>query len=307
MSYRIPMRSPKGFTLVELLVVIAIIGVLVALLLPAVQQAREAARRMQCSNNLKQIGLGLHNYHDTYNTFPAAARARGNGLPWLVAILPFIEQQNVHDSFNHNAASWQANNAVAFQGKQNTYLCPSGTHNGSTHTGERVNGEPIWTSHYYGIMGPEGQKQDGSFYTFDVNPAGHGGFGRDGVLGLEEKSRTAGFRDIIDGTSNTLFVGENSWFRNKESYRAWHRGGQVDGSGNPVNHMGGAKNVKFAINAVPYNGSTGWHDCSFGSQHPGGAQFLKCDGSVKFLTENLDMVIYKAAASRNGMEPMQLD
>jgi len=104
-----------GFTLVELLVVIAIIGILVALLLPAVQAAREAARRTQCTNNLKQLGLALHNYHDTYKSFPARGvfGAANTGPPmrayhhtWIEAILPFIEQQPLYDSVNHNAPVW---------------------------------------------------------------------------------------------------------------------------------------------------------------------------------------------------------
>ena len=99
----------RGFTLVELLVVIAIIGILVALLLPAIQAAREAARRTQCTNNLKQINLGLNNYHDTFRIFPPGAwnyANRGNGLAWTVFILPFLEQQTVYEEFEFGRNSW---------------------------------------------------------------------------------------------------------------------------------------------------------------------------------------------------------
>src|SRR5262245_22393651 len=105
------LRARRAFTLVELLVVIAIIGVLVALLLPAVQAAREAARRMRCSNNLKQLSLGLHNYEDVHKTLPPAG-INTNQMSWLVLVLPYIEQTNLYDRFNFNAGAWNANNRI---------------------------------------------------------------------------------------------------------------------------------------------------------------------------------------------------
>ncbi len=130
-------RSSRGFTLIELLVVIAIIAILIALLLPAVQQAREAARRTQCKNNLKQLGLGLHNYHDVYNRFPLPAILHSNapgagGIGgmltsnvWSLAILPFLEQANVYSSYDMNFSAWEPKNAAAGQTKLTAYLCPS--------------------------------------------------------------------------------------------------------------------------------------------------------------------------------------
>lgn len=292
----------RGFTLVELLVVIAIIGVLVALLLPAVQAAREAARRMQCSNNLKQIGLGMHNYHDTFLKFPAAASAYGHGLSWHVSILPFLEQGPLYDRFNLSVTGWHSNNAAAVFPVE-TYFCPSGTVRESLLEGEEYNGQRLPTAHYYGVSGPKGGNPNGAAYEFDAEPSGHGGYARQGVLGLLEKGGQRAFRDVTDGTSNTLLVGELSW-KDANSYRAWHRGTRGDGIGADG---GGFKNVNYAINAYAYDGATNWNDISFGSQHPGGALFLLCDGSVRFLNENINMANYRAAASRNGGEVLGLE
>ena len=115
----------RGFTLVELLVVIAIIGILIALLLPAVQAAREAARRTQCTNNLKQFGLGMHNYHDTYKTFPYGHDNTGRRVTWFPLILPFIEQQALHDEFDWVANSWFGAQAPACNRDVPGARCPS--------------------------------------------------------------------------------------------------------------------------------------------------------------------------------------
>ncbi|MEX0818470.1 MAG: DUF1559 domain-containing protein, partial [Pirellulaceae bacterium] len=157
------MSKHRGFTLVELLVVIAIIGILVALLLPAVQAAREAARRMQCSNNLKQLGLALHNYHDTLKTFPPGyvsnrpgvegssswCRSGGvQGAPWTALILPYMEQQNLHDQFNFNVPFQATSNQMAPPNSNvviplDTYSCPSDV---------RLGSNPLWNS-YFGVQG----------------------------------------------------------------------------------------------------------------------------------------------------------
>ena len=290
-------RQRRGFTLVELLVVIAIIGVLIALLLPAVQQAREAARRMQCSNQLKQIGLAMHNYHDTHQKFPAGAMHIGNGLPWLVKILPFVEQGSLYDQFNMNLHNWSSN-TPAGQNSVAMYFCPSGTDRTANYAPSGTTN--IETTHYYGVAGPKGTNPvTSTAYRYDENPTDkpdfYGGYALQGVLGLYEKMGHIAFRDITDGTSNTLVVGEISQKGVATHYRPWYRGGN---GGEVQSATGGFKNVDYGIN-VP----TGqWMSISFGSNHPGGAQFVRCDGSVSFQTETMALAAYKALASRDGGE-----
>ena len=317
----LPLRSRRGFTLIELLVVIAIIAVLIALLLPAVQQAREAARRSQCKNNLKQLGLGLHNYHDTSNSFPPGG-IQSNQLSWHVRILPQIEQGPLFKNFSFAAGAY--NSTATANGKANpngivripVYLCPSGTVELSQTNADDVTIGGVttrsYTTHYYGMLGPKGTGLNNLTYTVDnttingINYSGHGGYSTHGAFGRE--SITRGFRDMTDGTSNTIVVGEISknWPQppddnTDDGYRTWIRG-TVGSSA-----AGCCKNVVNAINALPYiNGNT-FNDMSFASEHSGGAQFLMGDGSVKFVSESVDMNVYKAAASINGGESAQLD
>jgi prepilin-type N-terminal cleavage/methylation domain-containing protein len=145
----------RGFTLVELLVVIAIIGILIALLLPAVQAAREAARRMQCSNNLKQIGLGLHNYHDTFGTFPPGA-SQDQYLGYATRLLPFMEQKPLYDRVDFENVYSTPNNYAVGAVRVDAFLCPSSSEFTSKHTAEQANGQRCYTIHYYGNTGPVG-------------------------------------------------------------------------------------------------------------------------------------------------------
>jgi len=209
MYFIVRRRRPRGFTLVELLVVIAIIGILVALLLPAVQAAREAARRMQCSNNLKQLGLALHNYHDTYKTFPASpgaptsetpsGRYQQNWLAWsgLARLLPYVEQGPLHDRIDWNYR-WDSdqggsvNNTVVARARIPGYVCPS---------------DPAADINYTANMSP-------TSYGFSAGPSSSWDPDqfRPGIAALNTEVR---IRDITDGTSNTIAMSELKIGRNK--------------------------------------------------------------------------------------------
>ena len=289
----------RGFTLIELLVVIAIIAILIALLLPAVQQAREAARRSTCKNSLKQLGLALHNYHDTNNGYPMGAMApfnagsttaRNEGNSWLVAILPQIEQTAMYNQFTFGTAWNTTANRPLAKIPVNVYLCPSGTKTAADDTATD------FTTHYYGVMGPTGTNpQTGVAYKETTTVNTHGGQSQEGLFFCNVSHKV---RDILDGTSNTMVVGENSWTDrngNATRYRAWTRGGLPSGD-----LMAGTKNVAQQINA---DYTSLFNDMSYGSNHTGGAQFLMGDGAVRFLSENIDYNILLSTASIAGGEP----
>ena len=300
----------KAFTLVELLVVIAIIGILIALLLPAVQAAREAARRAQCSNNMKQLGIALHNYHDTFKTLPPGgnwhrpntAAISGNELSYAVLILPFMEQSTLHDQVDFKAHNWTDNMAVAII-RVDGLQCPSGTIMESTYSPENLNGVRAFTKHYYGVLGPKGTNPQ-STQAYPVHNAGgwgaHGGYATTGAMpgpGPDTDGTDLGgpckFRDVTDGTSNTFMLGELSW-DDSDAYRAWIRG--INGAA-----CASAKNITYGINLRRYP-VVGFNDISFGSNHPGGCQFAMVDGSNHFVSETIDFDVYLSLASRNGGE-----
>ena len=285
-----PVRSPRGFTLVELLVVIAIIGVLIALLLPAVQQAREAARRMQCTNQLKQLTLATHNYHDTHRAFPIAGERPGDraAVGILARLLPFIEQQALYDRVDFKA-SWSANQVLS-ETRIAGFLCPSGTM--EKQTGSDV----LYTTHYYGNPGPIGTNpQTGSDYKTDDRQSSLGSVAIEGIF-IE---RAISFRDITDGSSNTIGLGEISYDRYPR-YRTWTRGLYWDSGGIGLLTT---KNHEWPINAAKNASiSLSFNAGGYGSNHPGGANFSLMDGSIRFVAETIDMNIYRAAASRGAGE-----
>ena len=296
------MSLPKkrAFTLVELLVVIAIIGILVALLLPAVQAAREAARRTQCSNNMKQLALALHNYHDTNKRFPMAS-VYANKLGYITRILPFFEQQALYDQIDftqdHNG------NMPIGVNRIETLLCPSGNEETSAYSAETINGQRCFTAHYYGNTGPIGiNPVTGEEYERFRAKEGH--YGEIGIGGIMwEESRTD-LGDINDGTSNTFMLGEISW-GDWEGYRSWHRG-RVWVGGRKAAYLT-CKSYKYPINIHKSNRSDDIiqirNPGPFGSEHPAGAQFALADGSVRFVSESVDLTAYLSTASRNGGEP----
>jgi prepilin-type N-terminal cleavage/methylation domain-containing protein len=327
-------KSPRGrgFTLIELLVVIAIIGVLVSLLLPAVQQAREAARRAQCRNNLKQIGIALHNYLDSHKVFPQGCTPRnssptathrpgilmglGNGWGWNTYILPYLEAANQYQTFVFEQPFDNTYNLTQEANLPTTiYLCPSATANFANSdpifSYDEINGVRIPTTHYYGVMGPielDAANQYGPRYPYRLSQASTNwdGFATGGILSYLSKVRPG---DIKDGMSNTLMVGELSWDGNKNGYRNWAMGTRS-------NFAGCAKNVVFEINEVPWTDDPAFlagtkyagfayrilGGISYGSNHTGGTHFLLGDGSARFISENINLQLYRGLASMAGGE-----
>ena len=346
----------SGFTLVELLVVIAIIGVLVGLLLPAVQAAREAARRMQCSNNVKQLGLAFHNYHDVHKAFPIQYRV--NALPnrpltqvsWVYGILPMIEQSNLYNTWDHNY-SWTSG-ANGFQRDprngpdprnplpgSNGWLfglglpflnCPSdgspatgGVAKGSRQinmTGAATANLNIGITNYKAVLGANWdygsiQVTSGSWgrsrfcgdyatlpaavksqYPFRC-PTGFLGRGNDGE-GIPTR-----FSDLTDGTSNSLMLGESSFNQNALSSWFWFNG-VLATAAFPINRpaecpAGVGKSLVAGWDACWQN----WQNQQgFSSQHVGGAQFAFADASVHFLSQSIDLAVYRNLATIQGGE-----
>jgi prepilin-type N-terminal cleavage/methylation domain-containing protein len=331
-------RARGAFTLVELLVVIAIIGVLVALLLPAVQAAREAANRMSCGNRLKQLSIALHNHHDVYKKFPPGAEGAvypkpnpaGNtttfmGTSWIVYCLPFFEQKALYDRYDFTvqydnipsggSTAPGLNNDAVGSTVVDTLYCPSGARPKAylDPNGNGVKDDP--STHYYGVMGPAGPTNptpmtiNGTTYNYTVGSAGgNGAWTPHGILshyqvtsGSVSTYREVGFADVLDGTANTLMLGERSMILPTgvtNSYRSWIRGNN-GGSGT-------TKCVTNPINATHYNGSNNFNEISFGSNHPGGCQFAMGDASVRYVSETIDLTVYRASASMNSGEPVQL-
>lgn len=266
-------RKRRGFTLIELLVVIAIIAILIALLLPAVQQAREAARRTQCKDNLHNIGIAFHNYHEIFNMFPAGCQSSApisttRTWTWSAMILPQLEQGNLYKRFNvgtRTAAAPSANRTLVA-----VFVCPTATDgNLNANRGNHAK------SNYCGV----GYGQIGSSLREGIFP---------GVNNFTK------FRDITDGTSNTLMIGEKVW-------------GRISGSG--TNYKGaqivscrsaGWNGARDQINegSRRINGTNIW---AFVSQHTGGAHFLLGDGKVTFISENINArVVTQLSAKADG-------
>jgi len=310
-------RRLHGFTLVELLVVIAIIGVLVALLLPAVQAAREAARRASCSNNLKQIGLALHNYHDVQLTFPSGwldnPLVNEEGWGWSALMLPYIEQGPLHGNLGVNHArlvdqlsSLNGANGPAVAAAARTvlkvFICPtdSGHQAGLVHTNRHFGGGVGFglagfpgntalpgVSNYMGVAG----------HRDVVNAAPNTGILFGNCMGNtticpNQTSTAVRLADVLDGTSNTLMVGERdsrncrsgTWLGVRNTQGTNERG---------VSAVIGHSHPKLNQKVLPATGGIAWDEprigCAegFSSLHPGGAQFAAADGSVKFISETI--------------------
>lgn len=309
----------RGFTLIELLVVIAIIAVLIALLLPAVQQAREAARRTQCKNNLKQIGLAIHNYESTFTVFPMA---RALPFPFVFSpqarILPYVDQANLNNLINFNDAPLNfgipgmpdgSTNATAAKTKLALYLCPSDQ--------SSIPGNVYGPTNYVANVGT-GLKSAGDI---------------DQGEGMFITNSSLGFRSITDGTSNTAAFSESvvgdgqapSGSVPSNPQRAMYEvsgaaapdpatcsaatGGSWNGqrSAKWINgHYGDSLYNHFLTpNSRTWDCDNGYHNMALvaaRSMHVGGVHVTLCDGSVKFISENIDYVMWRALSTRAGGE-----
>ena len=280
-------RSGSGFTLVELLVVIAIIGILIALLLPAVQAAREAARRAKCTSNMKQLALATHNYHDAFkvlpmNNVPNPSPGR-NGFSWIAMALPFLEQGALHDQLDFNVTlidSATSNNRTLVETPIEPLLCPSDPTPGVR------DDLAMWWNWPSGASGSAGRGPAGvTCYMgyqgdwFDTTPP-------DGLF-ERQTTRAVRFRDILDGTTNVMAIGERS-----PSYSCWCAWSAANGvwivTRYRINQIRETvptpPGVCEEIGGVRY-GAVGFH--------PGGINVAFGDGGVHFLAETMDFAVYQ--------------
>jgi prepilin-type N-terminal cleavage/methylation domain-containing protein/prepilin-type processing-associated H-X9-DG protein len=299
-------RQRAGFTLIELLVVIAIIGVLVALLLPAVQMAREAGRRASCVSNMKQLGIGLHTFHDVNGRFPAGRDPWPTPFAPHARLLPFLEQANLQNLIDYSQPTSTGVNANAATVTVPLFQCPSDGASG------RVAGSNFAGTNYVGNVGTG--VNDGDYVTGD------------GVFLLNRK---IGFRDLIDGSSNTAafsesIIGDGQTIPVTPKRQAVQLAGSTPTSpGNctsgPYTGNRGDRWINGGYLATLYNhhftpNSASW-DClnaanNFGlkgarSYHPGGVNVLRCDGSVSFVSDNIDLLAWRAFATRAGGEVLE--
>jgi prepilin-type N-terminal cleavage/methylation domain-containing protein/prepilin-type processing-associated H-X9-DG protein len=325
-----PCRRQPAFTLVELLVVIAIIGILVALLLPAIQAAREAARRMACSNNLKQDGVAIQNYLDVYETYPPArtgpdgtdsrefqefAQPRGpratggkgylmSGASAFVRLLPFMEQQDLYDEFDiesgegiwlssESGTSWRTpRKEQAIGTRPEIFVCPSST------TLPQTELHQTWS-----VIPATGT------YAFS---AGHRGVNRWGCRPCQMKYHNSGvhlyhtlisLKEVTDGTSKTFSVGETIDGHTRDSSNIWT---YAERYLNSLRVTEVALNTPPGIEAQNCGDNPAINNGAFASNHPGGAQFVYGDGHVEFVSENIDLDTYQNLSTISGT-PQEMD
>lgn len=278
----------RGFTLIELLVTIAIIGILITLLLPAVQQARAAARRTTCRNNLKQIGLAFHNYHGTYGTFPMATHWTHGGTLYsaLTATLPFHEQNPLYAQYDFNAPSYNVFNEHVVGQKVPVYLCPS-----------MVLRRPVPAQEC-----GEQKRAPGSYAVCTGTSSGFGSTHNGAIV--PHYAGPTSFQSVLDGASNTFLVGEIDYGLENFLWSSGPCAGQgkygtaVWGIGHPGMSMATTVGVFNSDRLV--NGFDEYE--TFRSDHTGGVQFVMTDGAVRFISEVIDSNTLDALATRNGAE-----
>ncbi|MEX0794895.1 MAG: DUF1559 domain-containing protein [Pirellulaceae bacterium] len=288
---RLNLPSRRAFTLVELLVVIGIIGVLVALLLPAVQQSREAARRVHCQNQLKQIGLATQMHHDVHGKFPPGWRGSAYGVPhevqgptswgWASHLLRFMEQTAVAERIVTDWPMFHHANDVAREQKISLFICPSdlATESIELHWDDSVLNLP--KSNYVGVFGP------GDLIACDqLTGTGQQCLGGDHRGPYHHNSATR-LADFQGGTSNTIIVGERGSKRDQPGALGSWTGVGIGGT-YPYTHVLGS--TSHAINHPN-------HPATFGSWHPGGAYFVYADGHVQFMRETIDPLLLRNASS----------
>ncbi len=283
----------RGFTLIELLVVIAIIGVLIALLLPAVQKAREAASRISCTNNLKQIGIALHNYHDAHGILPMGYTFTPGythgGFGWGAMILPGMEQPALFHAANFSLPLWNVTNTTVAETVVSSYLCPSDD-TSAGHVLER-DSYLYANSSYVASFGPG---------NMDADP--------DDRRGLFSRNSRIGFADVRDGLSQTLAAGErhNGTFAtvigshdHLDAETVWIGAVKED----PTDDH--AHTTLFQASHPPT--SPEMNDQDAASRHDGGTNFVFGDGSVRFLKDSIALTVYRALSSRSGGETVSGD
>ena len=293
-------RYRRAFTLVELLVTIAIIAVLIALLLPAVQQAREAARRIQCRNNLKQIGLALHNYHEAFQVFPMGYHwPLGTG--WSYHLLPHLDQASLYNSFTVGtptaaaASIWRTGPpSLALAVPLPVFRCPS---SGSVEAVTNVDGIPRRVPCDYTACASGVRTTD--------SPTSVRGIGGENLDGAFFRSSSVRIRDFLDGASNTVGVGEVVSEPSVSQVDHWSIGSDDLGRNDlPLSQDSseflGSLGVK--LNLFYQGSSTDDIELSFKSRHAGGVQFLLMDGAVRFINGSLDESLRKALGTRAGGE-----
>ncbi len=293
-----------GFTLIELLVVIAIIAVLIALLLPAVQSAREAARRVQCVNNLMQIGVALQNYEGAYEVLPPGSidegngpvldQAKGYGFGWMACLLPYIESKNVYNHFNHNLGLYDQANLTTRTNLIRSFLCPSDS-------GANRDSQRVAMTNYAGVH-----------HDVEAPIAAD----NRGVLFLNSAIT---YEKVTDGTSQTLFVGEK---HNNGLDLGWASGTRASlrNTGTPISGAGRTTGVVVMTESGPAPKDEGQpvdpkaaeekalrEVGGFGSNHPGGANFVFGDGSVRFMKQSISPAVYRLLGNRADGENIDAD
>ena len=325
--------SRKAFTLVELLVVIAIIGILVGMLLPAVQQVREAARRASCLNNVRQVILACQNYQSANLKFPSAVQfRRGGSSPyinrsWVVSVLPFIDAQNIADEVKSQAEWFNQSDS-----KLSILLCPSSSQDGEFATDNQ--GE--YANHYMASMGSIGTDSNGySYNKCSTTRAGNGTIGLNGLFSPRCTGPTANtnpalldfspkygknFDDCRDGSTNTVAFFETSrgeldgW---KPLRKGWGYGIAFNSSG-AAGQIYSANTITNNTTSLPFISAydtilnkdttdTRWNQVPSGSNHSGGAQFAMMDGSARFVNENVAIDVLMAVAGMKDGQDADLE